>query len=58
MALCQDAWQLMAARAIAALGASSFFSVGTGSIADVFEVEERGSALGLYFAVSFLDHSI
>ena len=41
-------------RVIQAFGCSSGMSVGMGVIGDIFKVEERGTASGLFFAVSLL----
>jgi MFS family permease len=44
--------QLIAWRFIQALGASPGLAVGSGVIGDIYKLEERGQALGVYFAVS------
>jgi MFS family permease len=40
-----------------AAGASPGLTVGAGVIGDIFIVEERGTALGIFFAVSTPIHS-
>lgn len=45
-------------RIIQAFGASSGLSVGIGVLADIYKLEERGRASGVFFGVSssFLSH--
>lgn len=43
---------LMLWRVIQALGASSGMSVGAGVIGDIYKLEERGRAMGIFFGVS------
>ena len=43
--------ELLAGRIIQAFGASSGLSVGIGVLADIFRMEERGSASGVFFGV-------
>jgi len=43
----------MAWRFVQALGASSGLAVGVGVIGDIYKLEERGTAMGIFFAVSF-----
>lgn len=42
---------LFISRAIQALGASSLMSQGAATISDIYRVEERGAAMGVYFGV-------
>ena len=44
--------QLMIARVIQSIGSSAGMSVGSGIIGDIFRLEERGFAMGIYFSVS------
>lgn len=44
--------QLLLWRILQAFGASSGLSVGMGVIGDIYKVEERGTASGIFFAVS------
>ncbi|KAF9009718.1 major facilitator superfamily domain-containing protein [Cyathus striatus] len=46
--------QLMIYRFIQALGASPGMSVGAGVIGDIYKLEERGQAMGIYFAAVLL----
>lgn len=43
--------QLMLFRVIQAAGSSAGMSVGSGVIGDIYRLEERGFAMGIYFAV-------
>ncbi len=43
--------QLLATRIVQAFGASSGFSVGIAVIGDLYKVEERGTATGIFFGV-------
>lgn len=43
---------LMAFRLLQAAGSSAGISVGSGTIADIYRLEERGTAMGIFFAVS------
>lgn len=47
---------LMAWRVFQAFGTSSGISVGAGVIGDIYKVEERGAAIGMFFAVSMCAH--
>lgn len=47
--------ELLAWRVIQALGASSGLSVGMGVIGDIYKLEERGTASGVFFAVRIVD---
>ena len=46
--------QLIVWRFIQALGASPGLAVGAGVIGDIYKLEERGRALGVFFAVGNL----
>lgn len=46
--------QLLTWRMLQAFGASSGGSVGLGVISDIYEIEERGTASGIFFAVSYI----
>lgn len=43
---------LMFWRVVQALGSSSGMSVGAGAIGDIYRLEERGAAMGIFFGVS------
>jgi len=47
--------QLLIWRFLQTCGASPGFSVGAGVIGDIYKLEERGAAMGMYFAVR-IDH--
>jgi len=47
-------FQLFFFRVIQAAGASSGFSIGAGVIGDIYKLEERGTAIGIFLAVSYL----
>ena len=52
--------QLMATRFLQAFGASPGIPIGTAVVGDLYKLEQRGSALGVFFAVrlviaSFVD---
>ena len=53
VALCQSVPQLMVFRALQAFGSASGFSNSMGVIGDIFVVEERGAATGVYFGVCY-----
>lgn len=44
--------QLLSWRVVQAFGSSSGLSVGMGVIGDIYKLEERGAAAGIFFAVS------
>ena len=46
--------QLLIWRVVQAFGASSGLSVGMGVIGDIYKLEERGTASGIFFAVGTL----
>ncbi len=50
--LSQSVPTLMVFRVLQASGASAGMSVGSGAIADIYRLEERGTAMGIFFAVS------
>ena len=52
VALAQDVPQLLAFRVLQAFGTSSGLSVGMGVIGDIYKLEERGTASGIFFGVS------
>lgn len=43
---------LMVWRFVQAMGASPGLAVGSGTIGDIYKLEERGQAMGIFFAVS------
>lgn len=43
--------ELLVFRCVQSIGASPGFSVGAGIIADIYKLEERGWAMGIYFSV-------
>lgn len=47
----QTVLQLMAWRVVQSTGMSGGFSLGAGVIGDLYKLEERGTAMGLFFAV-------
>jgi MFS family permease len=40
-------------RFLQAFGASAGLSVGSGVIADIYKLEERGTAMGVFYGVSY-----
>jgi MFS family permease len=44
--------QLMIWKFVQMFGASPGFSVGAGIIGDIYQLEERGTAMGIFFGVS------
>ncbi|PHZ14777.1 MFS general substrate transporter [Rhizopus microsporus ATCC 52813] len=48
-----DIYVLLGMRILQATGISSAWAIGAGSVADVYEVHERGNALGIYFTGQF-----
>ena len=52
VALSTSVTQLAIGRILQAFGASSFMSVGPSSISDIYRLEERGAAMGVYWGVS------
>ncbi|SPO34575.1 uncharacterized protein PSFLO_00046 [Pseudozyma flocculosa] len=49
---------LMAARLIQAAGSSTVLSIAAGSLAEIFDPQERGSKLGIYYAAPILGPAI
>jgi MFS family permease len=45
--------ELMIWRFLQAFGASAGLSVGSGVIADIYKLEERGTAMGVFYGVSY-----
>jgi len=43
----------MVFRFIQALGSAPGLTVGAGAVGDIYRLEERGQAMGFFFAVSF-----
>lgn len=54
VATAQTVPQLLIWRVLQAFGASSGLSVGMGVIGDIYKLEERGAAAGVFFAVRHL----
>ncbi|KAH9921917.1 MFS general substrate transporter [Amylocystis lapponica] len=54
VALCWSIPTLMMARVVQAFGAASGMSVGAGVIGDIYKLEERGTAMGLFFGTTLL----
>ncbi|KAI8349231.1 major facilitator superfamily domain-containing protein [Choanephora cucurbitarum] len=48
-----DIYVLLGMRILQAIGISSAWAIGAGSVADIYEVHERGNALGIYFTGQF-----
>jgi MFS family permease len=51
LARSSSVWQLLACGAVQALGSSGGLSVGSGVIGDIYKLEERGRAMGVFFSV-------
>jgi MFS family permease len=51
VALARTVPQLMFFRVVQAFGGGGGMSVGAGVISDIYRMEERGSAIGFFFAV-------
>ncbi|KAH1513892.1 hypothetical protein KXW39_000817 [Aspergillus fumigatus] len=49
---------LIGMRCIQAMGNSSLFSVGAGSLTDIYDVHERGTKFGIYYAAPMLGPSL
>ncbi|KAI0628836.1 MFS general substrate transporter [Trametes polyzona] len=58
VAMSQTVPTLMLWRVIQALGASSGMSVGAGAIGDIYRLEERGAAMGIFFGASLFGPAI
>lgn len=52
VATAQSMPQLLVWRFMQAIGSSPGLTIGTAVIGDIYELEERGTALGIFFAVS------
>jgi len=52
VALSRAVPELMVWRFLQAFGASAGLSVGAGVIADIYKLEERGTAMGVFYGVS------
>lgn len=46
----RNIWVLLVMRILQSIGISAPWSIGAGTIADLYEVHERGTALGIIFA--------
>ncbi|KAG8998438.1 hypothetical protein FRB90_012304 [Tulasnella sp. 427] len=57
-ALAQSMAVLISMRTVQALGASVALTLGSGTIADMYDVHERGTRVGMYYAVPLLGPSI
>jgi MFS family permease len=51
VALSQNIPQIMICRVLQALGSSGALSVGTAVLGDIYKLEERGTAIGIFHAV-------
>ncbi|KAF8589764.1 MFS general substrate transporter [Ramaria rubella] len=49
VSLSTSVFQLVVGRIVQAFGASSVMSVGAATISDIYKLEERGTAMGIYF---------
>jgi hypothetical protein len=49
--------QLMVSRFVQAFGASGGLSIGAAVIGDIYKLEERGAAMGVFFAVCIISIS-
>ncbi|EIW61021.1 MFS general substrate transporter [Trametes versicolor FP-101664 SS1] len=58
VALSQTVPTLMFWRVVQAFGASSGMSVGAGAIGDIYKLEERGAAMGIFFGASLFGPAI
>ncbi|KAI0761486.1 MFS general substrate transporter [Trametes elegans] len=58
VALAYSVPSLMIWRIVQALGASSGLSVGAGAIGDIYRLEERGTAMGIFFGACFVGPAI
>lgn len=54
VASAQNIPQLMIWRFVQAIGASPGLAVGSGVIGDIYKLEERGQAMGIFFSVSLI----
>lgn len=51
VALSAELWHLAVMRTLQGLGTSCFVSTGIATISDIFKLEERGRAMGIYTSV-------
>ncbi|KZS89833.1 MFS general substrate transporter [Sistotremastrum niveocremeum HHB9708] len=58
VAACRNVPELLIFRALQAFGSCAFQSVGAGTIADIFKLEERGRAMGVYNCLALIGPSI
>jgi len=58
VAASQNIAQLMVWRFVQALGASPGLAVGSGVIGDIYKLEERGQAMGIFFGVRLSSPSL
>jgi len=49
---------LIGMRCLQAMGSSAVLSVGAGSLADMYEVKERGRKLGLYYGMPMMGPAV
>lgn len=54
MAQCRTIPELLFFRILQCGGASPGFAIGAGVIGDIYKLEERGTAMGIFLAVRFL----
>ncbi|KAL9714602.1 hypothetical protein Ac2012v2_001259 [Leucoagaricus gongylophorus] len=54
----RSVWELFFYRVFQAAGASPGFSIGAGVIGDIYKLEERGTAIGIFLAIVMADHSV
>ena len=52
VALARNVQQLLLFRVVQAFGGGGGMSIGAGVISDIYRLEERGTAMGVFFAVS------
>jgi len=52
VALARNVPQLLLFRVVQAFGGGGGMSIGAGVISDIYRLEERGTAMGVFFAVS------
>lgn len=52
VALARNIPELLTLRFLQALGASPGITVGAGVIGDIYKLEERGTAMGIFFGVN------
>ncbi|KZS89819.1 MFS general substrate transporter, partial [Sistotremastrum niveocremeum HHB9708] len=58
VALCRNVPELMIFRALQAFGSCAFQSVGAGTIADIFRLEERGRAMGVFYCLALVGPAV